>query len=180
MQAFLKKHGHGTALHGIKINWLREDRKVTISFSVQKRTSAPWLHDSIMTMDYTKNWGLWNKDVVEAFLQLRKDPQDLKAPYLEIQVSPLNQPFALVITEPRQKYFVPQNLSFSTSSSTEGRTWTGNLEVILPPELSGEHLYGGFFSCLTHGPREYYALEPNPEPNPDFHRPELFFPLDMQ
>lgn len=180
MQAFLKKHGPGAALHSIKVNWQREGRKVTVSFSVQKRSSAPWLYDEVFTEDYTRNWGLWNKDVVECFLQLRETTEDLKAPYLEIQVSPLNRPFALVITEPRQKYFVPQNLEFKTMVSIQGRTWTGTMEVNLPPELKGGMLYGGFFSCLAQDPREFYALEPNPESNPDFHRPELFLILDEQ
>lgn len=180
MQAFLKKHGPEAALHSIKVNWQRAGSKVTVTFSVQKRSSAPWLSDEVFTQDYAKNWGLWNKDVVECFIQLRKTTDDIKAPYLEIQVSPLNQPFALIITDPRQKYFAPQNLEFKTMVTTEGRIWTGTMEVSLPPELKGELLYGGFFSCLSANPREYYALEPNPESNPDFHRPELFLFLDEQ
>lgn len=178
MQAFLKKHGPAPALHSIKVNWQREGRKVLISFSVQKRSSAPWLSDPVFTDDYTKNWGLWNKDVVEAFLQLRSSTDDVKAPYLEIQVSPLNQPFALIITEPRQKYFAPKDLEFKFQVTTEGRYWTGTMEVSLPAELKGEHLYGGFFACLSTEPREFFALEPNPENQPDFHRPELFLILD--
>lgn len=179
MHAYLKKHGAGFAGHSLKLNWTRQDRKVTIEFQVQKRQGTAWTTDEIFTNDWAKNWGLWNKDVVEAFLQLRSAPSELKAPYLEIQVSPLNQPFALIITEPRKTFFPPTKLEFSTSSSVEGKLWTGKLEVILPAELKGEHLYGGFFACLSHDPREFYALEPNPETNPDFHRPELFLPLDQ-
>ena len=58
---------------------------VTIEFQVQKRNSAPWLANEAMTND-SKNWGLWNHDVVEAFLQLRRTNDDKGAPYLEIQV----------------------------------------------------------------------------------------------
>ena len=45
------------------------------------------------------NWKLWEWDVVEAFLQLRSDEEDKNAPYLEIQVSPLNQRLLLIITK---------------------------------------------------------------------------------
>lgn len=179
MQVFLKKHGPGHSHHGVKFSWNRFGREIHIDFQINKRTSAPWISDPKFGSDYKENWGLWNTDVAEAFLQLRKDPSDMGAPYLEIQVSPVNQPFALLITEPRKTYFAPENLVFKTTSETEGRVWSGSLVVTLPENLEGEHLFGGFFSCLSGSPREFYALEPNPEENPDFHRPELFLSLDM-
>jgi hypothetical protein len=179
MQAYLKKHGGSFGAHSIKISWKRSAELVTIEFQVQKRTGPGWQTDPVFTQDWSKNWGLWNKDVVEAFLQLREHDQDTRAPYLEIQVSPLNQPFALIITEPRKTFFAPAKLDFHTSVEMSDKFWTGKLEVRLPEELRGTHLYGGFFACLATEQREYYALEPNPEMNPDFHRPELFLPLDQ-
>lgn len=178
MQVFLKKHGPGHSHHSLKVNWSREGRVVKIEFQIQKRTSAPWLVDENFGPDWSKNWGLWNKDVFEVFLQLRKDASDQTAPYLEIQVSPRNQPFALVIVEPRKTFHPPQELNFQTEVVTEGRTFIGKMEVTLPEDLKGDLLFGGFFSCLGENPREFYALEPNPEQNPDFHRPELFLTLD--
>lgn len=180
MQAYLKKHGTGHAAHSLKIEWETSQSEVTIRFTVQKRTSRPYLADETKTMDWSKNWGLWNADVVEAFLQLRSTPDDKSGPYLEIQVSPLNQPFALIITEPRKTFHPPKELEFTHESSVEGKVWTGMMKVKLPAELQGTHLFGGFFACLDHEPREFYALEPNPEQNPDFHRPELFLPLGDQ
>lgn len=179
MQAFLKKHGPGASIHSLKVNWKRSGSVVEIDFQVQKRNSDPWYAEDTFTSDWNKNWGLWNTDVVEAFLQLRKNPEDVRAPYLEIQVSPLNQPFALVIVEPRLQFHPPVNLVFETRSTTEGRSWSAHMKVTLPSDLQGDLLYGGFFSCLSFDPREYYALEPNPEAAPDFHRPELFLPLDQ-
>lgn len=152
-------------------------RELGIEFTVNKRTSKPWLADNAMTDDWAKNWGLWNNDVVEAFLQLRAHSEDVKAPYLEIQVSPLNQPFALVIVEPRKTFHPPKALEFDHQVLVEGRSWKTILRVVLPPELQGTSVYGGFFACLENDPREYYALEPNPEAQPDFHRPELFLNL---
>ncbi len=178
MQAYLKKHGSSFSGHSIKVNWQRSDRSVVIEFQIQKRLGPTWQSDEIYTTDWSKNWGLWNKDVFEAFLQLRKDESELTAPYLEIQVSPLNQPFALVITEPRKTFFAPKILDFKTEVSVTEKFWTGKMEVILPEEIQGGNLYGGFYSCLATEPREFYALEPNREMNPDFHRPELFLRLD--
>ena len=90
MQAYLKKHEPTFSGHSIKISWQRLDRAVVIDFQIQKRIGPAWQVDEVFTQDWSKNWGLWNKDVIEAFLQLRKDEHDVKAPYLEIQVSPLN------------------------------------------------------------------------------------------
>lgn len=162
----------------MKINWERTGRALTIEFQIQKRLGAPWQSDANFSSDYSKNWGLWNKDVIEAFLQLRSNENDLAAPYLEIQVSPLNQPFALIIKEPRKTYYAPENLQFKTEVTLTDKLWTGKMEVILPEDLQGDQLYGGFFSMITIDPKEYYALNPNPEANPDFHRPELFLRLD--
>lgn len=178
MQAYLKKHGGSFAGHSIKINWERSGQQVVVEFQVQKRTGHAWQTDPVFTTDWSKNWGLWNKDVVEAFFQLRKDEDDHSAPYLEIQVSPLNQPFALIITEPRKTFFAPKMLDFTTQVELNDKFWTGKMTVTLPAELMGTKLYGGFYACLTTEPREFYALEPNPEQAPDFHRPELFLSLD--
>lgn len=159
----------------------REGRQVSIDFSVTKRSNTPWVTDTSFGEDWNKNWGLWNKDVVEAFLQLRADPLDLRAPYLEVQVSPLGQPFALLIVEPRKTFHPPaSDLVFTSHVTLEQRVWTAHMEITLPAELRGDLLYGGFFSCLLEGNREYYALELNPEEKPDFHRPELFQVLDHE
>jgi hypothetical protein len=181
MQVFLKKHAPDSAYHSLKVEWTRDNRNLVIRFNVQKRDSSKWQANPNMTDDWTKNWGLWNTDVVEAFLQLRENENDLKAPYLEIQVSPLNQPFALVIAEPRKTFFLPEKLNFTSESVVEGRNWKAQLTIELPHEIKGELLYGGFFSCLglNEGKREFYALNPNPEANPDFHRPQLFVNLDL-
>lgn len=177
MQAYLKKHGNGHAGHGLKVEWDVIDREVTIQFIVSKRSTRPWLTDPVFTHDFTKNWGLWNKDVVEAFLQLRNNPDDVGAPYLEIQISPLNQPFALIITEPRKSFYAPKILDVIHEVLVDGKNWTATMKLTLPNDLLGSVLYGGFYACLDHDPREYYALQPNIENQPDFHRPELFLPM---
>jgi len=179
MQAYLKKHGTGHAGHSLKVEWDIRELDVMIQFSVNKRSSRAWHTDPVFDHDWSKNWGLWNKDVVEAFLQLRKTADDFKAPYLELQISPLNQPFALIIQEPRKIFQAPKVLDFIHEVNVDGKLWTATMKFELPSELQGSLIYGGFFACLDQEPREFYALEPNPEQNPDFHRPELFLPLNM-
>ena len=178
MQAYLKKHGPGHASHSLKVEWEVQNRELSLQFRVYKRLTKPWLSDENYTQDWSKNWGLWNKDVVEAFLQLRSHPSDLSAPYLEIQVSPLNQPFALIVREPRKSFAPPEALHFFHEVSLENKIWSTSIKVALPSELKGEFLYAGFFACLDQEPREFYALEPNSEEAPDFHRPDLFLPLE--
>ncbi|MGE3610183.1 MAG: hypothetical protein AB7I27_11390 [Bacteriovoracaceae bacterium] len=180
MQAYLKKHGDVYAKHIVKVSWEMTGRKVLMDFTVQKRIKENWTCDSSFSQDWSKNWGLWNHDVVEAFLQLRTQEGQLNAPYLEIQVSPLNQPFALIITEPRKTFFAPSQLDFKSSVTLDHLHWESHIELTLPDDIQGEKLFGGFFSCLGSDPREYFALMPNPEANPDFHRPELFQSLDLE
>src|SRR5690606_5690688 len=110
--------------------------------------------------------------------QLRQTPDEVTAPYLEIQLSPLNQPFALVIRKPRVEFGYPENLDFSHSVDGEERTWRSKLQVTLPSELQGDLLFVGLHACLGMGEREYFALNPNPEDKPDFHRPELFVQME--
>jgi hypothetical protein len=179
MQMILKKHGPSVASHMVRVNLLRSERDISLKFTVHRRIGLSWDTSDQFSEDYKKNWGLWNHDVVEAFLQLRSDPSEVLNPYLEIQVSPLGQKFALIVKKPREDFFIPDGLNFSSSVSCEGRVWETSIHLTLPDDLSGDHLYAGLFSCLSADEREYYALEPNPESRPDFHRPDLFIPLDF-
>ncbi|HLW56446.1 MAG TPA: hypothetical protein VKY27_03620 [Bacteriovoracaceae bacterium] len=174
MQFFLKKHAPGVATHLVKTELLVSGRTLTFNFTVTKRDGSEYCANPDFGEDYSKNWGLWETDVVEAFIQLRKTPEETDAPYLEVQLSPLNQPFALLIKKPREVFEYPQNLSFTHESSGEERTWRAKMVVEVPQELQGQYLYLGLNACLGIGEREFFALNPNPEENPDFHRPELF------
>ncbi len=138
--------------------------------------SAHWHAQPSHGQDPRKNWELWNHDVVEAFLQLR-GPRGAASPYLELQLSPLNQPLALVILKPRIACYTPMALELLHHVQVEGPVWTSTVEVELPRELGEGALHGGLFACLGGEPRSFFSLNPNPEERPDFHRPELFLPL---
>ena len=174
MQFFLKKHHPSVAIHLVKCELKVSGRILTFHFTVTKRNGSEYCANPEFGQDYSKNWGLWETDVVEAFIQLRNSIDEVSAPYIEIQLSPLNQPFALLIKKPRESFDYPQGLEFSHESSGEERTWSSTLIVKIPEELQGRHLFVGLHACLGIGEREFFALNPNPEENPDFHRPELF------
>lgn len=131
---------------------------------------------------YSKNWGLWNTDVVEVFLQNRKSADEVTASYFELQVSPLNQPFALLIEKPRVTFHIPENLSLKTESKTFENElcylWESSIHFEAP--FATQEIYLNVFACLGHGEnREYFAFNPNLDPKPDFHRPEFFLPIQQ-
>lgn len=155
---------------------LRQGRKI-----IWKMNLTPvraWHVNPKFGEDPRKNWELWNWDVVEAFFQMRSHAADTKAPYLELQISPRGQALCLVILRPREAFYTPLELPIKCSVDLFEGGLATHVEVELPEELVGRELWGGLFSCLGEAPREYYALNPNPEERPDFHRPELFQRLD--
>lgn len=155
---------------------LRQGRKI-----IWKMNLTPvraWHVNPKFGEDPRKNWELWNWDVVEAFLQLRSHPEDIKAPYLELQISPRGQLLCLVILRPREAFYTPLKFQCTSSIRALEDGLETLVEVELPEEFVGDELWGGLFSCLGVSPREYYASNPNPEERPDFHRPELFLRLD--
>lgn len=131
--------------------------------------------------------GLWEKDVVEVFLQ-----PEAREDYFEIEVSPLGQWLDAHIREPR----VDVNFSWSSSLSLrvflekEEGVWRAFLglpfrslaEEERPGIGSVWHL--NLFRIAGQEPgREYLAWRPTFTEKPDFHRPASFgylFFLDSQ
>lgn len=155
----------------------RSGRLIIWSMEVRGPQELAWNTDERFGGDVRKNWELWNFDVVEAFLQLRPTPEAVRAPYLEVQISPLKQGLALVILEPRRAYYTPLEIVWHSQNSVAPGHWKTTVELELPSDFPDGELWGGLFACLGKGERDFYALNPNPEARPDFHRPELFRPL---
>jgi hypothetical protein len=138
-----------------------------------KTQEALWVEASF-TSDYRRNWTLWERDVVELFFQRRQHPQDFLAPYLELQLSPLNQPFALMILKPRISFYTPLTLKLESSVHTHSWGFESHLEVELPSELQLGECWAGMFAALGKNPREFHALSPWAQGIPDFHQPQYF------
>ncbi|MFZ4713546.1 MAG: hypothetical protein ACOYL6_07540 [Bacteriovoracaceae bacterium] len=169
--------------HAVDVRMSHLDEIFTMEFTVLKKKPNFWIGSQTFLTESEnakKNWGLWNYDVVEAFLQVRNTVDEVRAPYVEVQVSPLNQSFNLIITEPRKIYYTPLELKFAHQvklfETEAAYGFQANLSLELP--WRGKFYFGNFFACLGYGEnREYFALNPNHESAPDFHRPELFASL---
>lgn len=121
-----------------------------------------------------QNWGLWEFDVVEVFLT--REPGE-RLPYIELQISPLGQTFALLINTPRVETSYPEHLSFESNARVENGKWTSILKIPVA-EIPGKEkvIYGNFTACLgPSGQREYFSLAPLEKI--DFHQPKLFLAL---
>ncbi len=160
--------------HQVAGSLTQTGRLLQWTMEVRKPASLEWITDARFGRDPRKNWELWNFDVVETFLQLRKNAQDIHAPYLELQVSPLGQALQLIILKPRVSFYTPLSLEFKAETHLQDDHWKSEVRVELPKEFSNGELWGGMFACLGKNDRGFYSLSPNPEAKPDFHRPELF------
>lgn len=152
---------------------------VDISFIIKKNIESPWNVSSHFSSTNYANWGLWEYDVVELFLQRRKEERDLTAPYLEVQLSPLNQRFALIIVEPRKIFFTPLHLFFETDVKLTDDIFKSSMRVKFPDFLfEGELNYFGIFACLgAKKQRNYFGFQ-SIDNVIDFHRPQLFVKLE--
>lgn len=121
------------------------------------------------TKDYTQNVGLWNFDVCEAFLSFSDER------YLEIQSSPLNQPFSYLVSKPREVYEFPKLLDLTLDNSIDINLWTCSMKLLKANIPGSGKLIGNLFVCLGDDDERYYfSLKPNPDVTADFHRPDLF------
>ncbi|WP_156108965.1 hypothetical protein [Hymenobacter sp. APR13] len=146
------------------------------TFDVPLPPGAAWnVNPSYSRTRYRDNWGLWEHDVVELFLQARPYPDVTSGPYLELQLSPLGQPFALVVEEPVRRYAAPETLAFLHENVPGEASWRVRVAVQVPGYAPGAPLFGNLTACL--GPAEartYWGLQLNAGPEPDFHRPTDF------
>lgn len=148
------------------------DGKVSIQFEIE--LSRPYTSDKFN--HEFENWGLWEYDVFEAFLTRSEN----NLPYLEIQVSPLNQNFALTIEEPRNKTEYPKSMPFGSKSSLEGNVWKGEMTIPLENIPGDGKILKGNLHAILGQRRDHFSLNLNRGDAPDFHRPEYFKDLGWQ
>lgn len=159
---------------------LKEDAEnYQFNFSVKKKSMTNWNTNPSFSTYKNDNYGLWEYDVVEVFIQSRSHSGSDSTPYMEIQVSPLGQAFQLKIVEPRKKTLYPPSLNwaFSPTFSQDKNIWSVDINVA-KSNFTEEIIYGNLCACL--GPKEsrnFFALAAGAEPAPDFHRPGDFIPF---
>lgn len=164
----------------VQVDWkLTPSGWLEVTFAVALPPGATWHSDpDFSTTDYARNWGLWEHNVVELFVQARPYAEVAAAPYYELQLSPLGQPFALCIEEPRRRYRVPLVLAYTKEVCRDASSWRTRLAVEVPGYRPGAPLFGNLTACL--GPadqRGYFALASGTSETPDFHRPQEFIQL---
>lgn len=177
MKKLIAHHANSVNQFDVEVDYHCDGIFLLTNFIVTAKSDFnEWQTSKKFENDYKKNWGLWDFDVVEIFIQNRKLDDEMYAPYLEFQVSPLNQPFALDIIKPREKYFSPEVIDFETKVDVAINKWKTNIKIKLPFDVIS--LYGNFHACLgTKEKRQYFSLNPNKEERPDFHLPKNFIKL---
>lgn len=163
---YLQGHHLNSENHNICCSWSISEKAIQISFYL--KSQSEFNCNPKFSKDYKENWGLWEHDVFEVFI--KKEGKS----YLELQVSPLGQPFALIIDEPRVLFHPPQSLETKIDIDLS-QGFSAHFEIPftdIPGD--GNKLYGNCFSCLGDDKRSFYALNINKEAGPDFHRPDLF------
>ncbi len=144
-----------------------ENSNLIVEYNIQAKLD--WNCSNSFSSDYFKNWGLWDFDVFEIFVQ---DKNQSQTHYTEFQVSPLNQCFCLEIVRPREIFFTPLEKEFYSEVELNDNKWSGKLII---PVSKNSDLYIGVFSMLGIN-KEFFSNNPN-QGKPDFHRPELFMRL---
>lgn len=144
------------------------DDFIDIQFQVLSK-KEPYISNEFKDNSFD-NWGLWDFDVVEVFLTYNKKE------YIELQVSPLNQNFALKIIEPREIYNRPDDLEFKSDVVSNCYNWNTKLRInksLIPGHETDHKIFGNLHAILGQD-REHYSYNVNTESKPDFHRIDLF------
>jgi len=113
-------------------------------------------------------WGLWERDVVEVFVQAREGEG-----YYEFQVSPLGQHFELRVFEPRARVDRDPRTGLTVGAALGDGSWRGWIAV--DESLLDPNLVGNAFAILgSPDARSYWSLFAPPHSPPDFHQPGHF------
>lgn len=166
-------------MHSPKVHFEAHQNSLIIKFKVNclKIHSNPKF-----TNDYRKNWGLWEFDVVECFIQSRSNSECYNDEYLEFQLSPLGQEFGLKIKKPREVYYTPLDLKVTSQVNSVDSGWEASIEIPFENfnHTEGNQIFGNFHACLgNENDRGYFSLWHNDEKVIDFHRPHDFKRLEL-
>lgn len=125
--------------------------------------------------------GLWEHEVVELFIKGKLDK------YLELELGPRGH-FLVLLCDGYRQCFVRKLVPINYEAKINGDRWTARLEIsldLLPPcaDIFGAPFTFNAFAMHNDPQREYCIAFPPADakvyPVPDFHKLELFRPLDI-
>jgi len=168
----LELHAHRSnppSEHQVHLTYEVGENAVIVDFEVICPSLNLAEHFNIENWD---NWGLWEHDVVEVFIQKKSSSNH----YLELQISPLGQKFALLVKSPRKDFQKLTTLNTDAQAIKTDRGFRAQFNIDIS-EIPGEgsDLFANFHACL--GPEKnrcYFSHIVNEELTPDYHRPDLF------
>lgn len=161
--------------HEVLVQLIKNKLQTNIIFTVKSKL---WNTNDSFHEESSKNWGLWNHDVVEVFWQNRTSQNDINAPYYEWQCAPNHKSFCLEIFKPRISYATPLKCPIQIKSQLSENLWKA--EFIIPSSLYSQFPIHNLGICAILGPeneRCYYSLNIKPTKHPNFHLPEFFLPI---
>ncbi len=144
--------------------------------AVRIDVDAPFHGDPTPPGDPGRFDGLWDYEVVELFISGTGSGESI--PYTEVELSPHGHHLVLRLAGVRD--VVEKELPLGFEASISGDRWRGTAwlpRAYLPPapwKVNAYAIHG------EKGSRRYLAMIPVPGGAPDFHRPEVFRPLDLQ
>jgi hypothetical protein len=153
--------------HQVYVEFKFLENKLLTIFRIEAKNL---FYNSRFGLDYKKNWGLWSYDVVEIFL--RREGQS----YLEVQSSPLAQPFILCIDTPRKKYQYPEKSEIEISADIDEHGFKVQMNIPYK-EIpgSGSIVQGNAYAILgSKEQREHFYLFNLDGDTVDFHQPNKF------
>jgi len=142
---------------------------------VELNVTAPFFNDPKPDGPPGPFFGLWDYEVVEMFFLNDNDE------YLEVEVGPWGHHIVLLLQGERNT--IAHSLELDYFASRGDDTWTGSAMIppsYFPPNVTRMNAYA------IHGTEDkeriYQALYPAPSnsASPDFHRLDLFQPLDFE
>jgi len=158
----------------VSYDYQLENDFINIEFKINQ---ASFNTNPDFSLEHPKyNWGLWDYDVVEFFIQERSAVLNTALPYYEFQSSPLEQNFQLHIIEPRKISSTPLDSHINSFVQKEGKKTKIQMKIDLKNFQNHHDLYAGFFACLGKE-RNYFTHHQEKLKKIDFHRPELFIKI---
>lgn len=139
---------------------------IEVETEVISHSQYEWKDGRFDKVSY-KNWGLWEQDVVEVFLQDRATGSS----YYEFMVSPKNHSFMLKTITPRQINWSPMSIELQSKTQLSDNKWRSWMKIQNP--FKNHLLWGNIHACLG-DQRQYYSLFHEACEKPDFHRPYQF------